>query len=223
MRAMSTPEVSFTEGGFVPVNRSMTQYYRARGGDKRTKFPNGSGKKGIRVRMFSTTPDQLQGMRELLRQRSGPALYIFDQNYELVLSSSGPEVPPDVQRTVRVARADIETPADGAERVYLLESGLIARVRGVDGKLGHFTAVLTEPFRARNHLDAGRRKYKLTLREFDVLRRMMAGKSTSEIGADLGIAASTVAIHVRSLLTKTASHTRAEMIGRIVAHAAERG
>lgn len=51
---------------------------------------------------------------------------------------------------------------------------------------------------------------------------MMAGKSTSEIGADLGIAASTVAIHVRSLLTKTASHTRAEMIGRIVAHAAER-
>ena len=133
MRAMSTPEVSFTEGGFVPVNRSMTQYYRARGGDKRTKIPNGSGKKGIRVRMFSTTPDQLQGIRELLRQRSGPALYIFDQNYEVVLSSSGADVPPDVQRTVRGGSGRHRKPADGSERVYFLESGLIARVRGVDG------------------------------------------------------------------------------------------
>jgi DNA-binding CsgD family transcriptional regulator len=219
---MSTPEVSFAEGGFVPVNRSMTQYYRARGGDKRTKFPNGSGKKGIRLRMNSTTPAQLQNIRELLRQRSGPALYILDQHYEVVLSSADGDVPADVQRTVRAARADIDSPAAGVERVYLLESGLIARVRGINGTLGTFTAVLTEPFRARNHLDAGRRKYKLTIREFDVLRRLMAGRTTAEIGAELGIAVSTVAIHVRSLLTKTATHTRAEMIGRIVSHSSER-
>jgi DNA-binding CsgD family transcriptional regulator len=206
----------------VPVSRNMTQYYRPRGRYKRPKIPNGSGKKGIRLRMNSTTPDQLQNIRELLRQRSGPALYILDHNYEVVLSSSDGEVPPDVQRTVRAARADIDSPAAGPERVYLLESGLIARVRGVAGTLGSFTAVLTEPFRARNHLDAGRRKYNLTIREFDVLRRLMAGKTTAEIGTELGIAVSTVAIHVRSLLTKTSTHTRAEMIGRIVAHASER-
>jgi DNA-binding CsgD family transcriptional regulator len=156
----------------------------------------------------------------LLRQRSGPALYILDHNDDVVLSSSG-DVPPDVQRTVRAARADIEN-SPAAERVYLLESGLLARVRPIDGPLGRFTAVLAEKFRARNHLDAGRRKYKLTLREFDVLRRLMAGKTTSEIGAELGIAASTVSIHVRSLLAKTSTHTRAEMIARIMAHAAER-
>jgi DNA-binding CsgD family transcriptional regulator len=219
---MSTPAASFADGGLVPVSRNMTQYYRPQGGDKRPKIPNGSGKKGIRVHMNSTTPDQLQNIRELLRLRSGPALYILDQNDEVVLSSSGDEVPPDVQRTVRVARADVDSPPAGAERIYLLESGLIARVRAVAGTLGRFTAVLAEPFRARNHLDAGRRKYKLTLREFDVLRHMIAGKTTSEIAAELGIAVSTVAIHVRSLLAKTSTHTRAEMIGRIVSHSAER-
>ncbi len=206
----------------MPVSRNMTQYYRPQGGDKRPKIPNESGKKGIRLRMNRTTPDQLQNNRDLLRLRSGPALYILDQNYEVVLSSLGCDVPPDVQRTVRVARTDVQSPPAGAERVYLLESGLIARISAIDGTLGRFTAVLAEPFRARNHLDAGRRKYKLTLREFDVLRGLIAGKTTAEIGAELGIAISTVAIHVRSLLAKTSAHTRAEMIGRIVAHSAER-
>jgi DNA-binding CsgD family transcriptional regulator len=206
----------------VPVNRSIIPYYRPRRRDKRPKIPNRSGKKGTPLPMNSATSDQLQDFRELLRQRSGPALYILDQNYELVLSSSDGDVPPDVQRTARVARTDIESPAAGVERVYLLETGLIARVRAIDGTLGRFTAVLTEPFRARNHLDAGRRKYKLTQREFDVLRGLMAGKSTSEIGAELLIAHSTVAIHVRALLTKTSTHTRAEMIGRIVSHSSER-
>ena len=51
----------------------------------------------------------------------------------------------------------------------------------------------------------------LSERELDVLRELISGDSNAEIGARLGISASTVKWHVQNLLEKTGMHTRTEL------------
>ena len=48
-------------------------------------------------------------------------------------------------------------------------------------------------------------------RELDILRELISGDSNAEIGARLGIAASTVKYHVQNMLEKTGMHTRTEL------------
>jgi two-component system vancomycin resistance associated response regulator VraR len=48
-------------------------------------------------------------------------------------------------------------------------------------------------------------------RELDILRELISGDSNAEIGARLGIAASTVNYHVQNMLDKTGMHTRPEL------------
>ncbi len=48
-------------------------------------------------------------------------------------------------------------------------------------------------------------------RELDILRELLSGDSNAEIGARLGIAASTVKYHVQNMLEKTGMHTRTEL------------
>ncbi|MCR4669191.1 MAG: response regulator transcription factor [Clostridia bacterium] len=51
----------------------------------------------------------------------------------------------------------------------------------------------------------------LSERELQVLRELISGDSNAEIGARLGISASTVKWHVQNLLEKTGMHTRTEL------------
>ena len=48
-------------------------------------------------------------------------------------------------------------------------------------------------------------------RELEILRELISGDSNAEIGARLGIAASTVKYHVQNMLEKTGMHTRTEL------------
>jgi DNA-binding NarL/FixJ family response regulator len=50
----------------------------------------------------------------------------------------------------------------------------------------------------------------LTSREKEVLRRIVAGQSTTQMTREMGVAASTVRTYVRSMLTKLGAHTRLE-------------
>lgn len=48
-------------------------------------------------------------------------------------------------------------------------------------------------------------------RELEILRELISGDSNAEIGARLGIAASTVKYHIQNMLEKTGMHTRTEL------------
>jgi len=50
-----------------------------------------------------------------------------------------------------------------------------------------------------------------TERELEILRELISGDSNAEIGARLGIGASTVKYHVQNMLEKTGMHTRTEL------------
>jgi DNA-binding CsgD family transcriptional regulator len=52
----------------------------------------------------------------------------------------------------------------------------------------------------------------LTVREHDVLRRLMRGDTTDEIAAALGTARSTARTHIQNLLAKLGTHSRREAV-----------
>lgn len=58
----------------------------------------------------------------------------------------------------------------------------------------------------------GRRFGKLTSRELEVLRLLIDGRNTEEIAGQLFIGTSTVRCHVQSILRKTDTHTRLEVV-----------
>lgn len=61
-------------------------------------------------------------------------------------------------------------------------------------------------------------RFALTPREREVARLLIDGANTAEIALALSIAPSTVAIHVKGILAKTGSKTRAAAVGRMVQH-----
>lgn len=52
----------------------------------------------------------------------------------------------------------------------------------------------------------------LTLREREILKGIVAGRSNKEIAAELGICANTIAVHVRNLYKKCGFHSRKEAV-----------
>jgi DNA-binding CsgD family transcriptional regulator len=172
--------------------------------------------------------------QDLLRERGAPAVYVVDEECRVVLSCDLPillETPPDVRTELAVKaieRAVKELFAvHGKEaRTFALPfrwlGGLfVARLVPLSGQLGRYTAVVVEPFKARDHLRAGSRRYSLTRRERDVVRLLIGGSRTAEIADLLGVAPSTVILHVKGVMSKTGSRTRAEMLARIMTHDAD--
>lgn len=58
--------------------------------------------------------------------------------------------------------------------------------------------------------------FRLTRRELQVLQRLLDGERTSDVAAHLGIAACTVTSYEQALMTKTGSHSRAQMVARVL-------
>jgi len=162
--------------------------------------------------------DRLAGFRELLRQRRGPVVYILDEGGDVVMTAPGdPPLPEEARHVVDAVLLEADAGPGEIRPAFRLDAGLSIRVQPVGGTLGRFTVVLIELFRLRDHLAAGRKRYALTQREAEVLQGVMRGTRTADIAAELGIAASTVAGHIQSIMSKTSTRSRAEMLGRILA------
>lgn len=61
--------------------------------------------------------------------------------------------------------------------------------------------------------------WNLTDRERDVARQMLQGASTNEIATALGISANTLRTHVRRVLAKTSTRSRAEFVSKLMSSA----
>jgi len=90
--------------------------------------------------------------------------------------------------------------AQGAMRIKLSEDAVAA--------IFVSSTSATEGF-ARDILQS---MFELTHAELGVFERILAGKSTPKIAAELGIAISTVRTHVLHLFQKTATHSRADLV-----------
>ncbi len=108
--------------------------------------------------------------------------------------------------TARGGRGDAERAA--ALGAAARQAGESLGLRSLIAKLDHDAF----PASRRAPLPGPERAVDLTVREVDVLRCMVAGKSNAEIAGALGLSPSTVANHVRRILDKTGSKNRADAI-----------
>jgi DNA-binding NarL/FixJ family response regulator len=108
-------------------------------------------------------------------------------------------------------------PGDGAKALSLLDEALrTARDLDMRGLVERVSTCLQQPVPAvaptPGYLDD------LSPRELDVLRLIVAGKSNRDISDTLYISLSTVASHVRHILTKTNTTNRTEAAAYAMQH-----
>lgn len=110
-------------------------------------------------------------------------------------------------------------PGVQAEAARLGVAGVLRKDQNVDHIAGALDViasggVLSGPVKAPATPPGGRHRYQpvrdLTSREKEVLRRIVAGQSTTQMTREMGVAASTLRTYVKSMLTKLGAHTRLE-------------
>jgi two-component system nitrate/nitrite response regulator NarL len=115
--------------------------------------------------------------------------------------------------------AGLADPGVLAEAARLGVAGVLRKDQNVDHIVGALDViasggVLSRPVKAAATPPRGRHRYHpirdLTSREKEVLRRIVAGQSTTQMTREMGVAASTLRAYVKSILTKLGAHTRLE-------------
>lgn len=149
---------------------------------------------------------------EGLERRSGPDFCIIDSNLKVLCKSAGSEVEhmmslvtPEIERAV----------ADGAAAVLQVDTGTLLRMMPLQGDPATAFAVVVEGRRGRSQLREAATRYRLTPRETEVLRLLVANQTTREIAEALHIAEGTASDHVKSLFRKTESKRRTELLTKL--------
>jgi len=100
---------------------------------------------------------------------------------------------------------------DAGARGYILKSAvdmeLITAIRRVvEGE------IVLDPQLSRTTSLKGERNSGLTVRELEVLKLIVAGKSNKEIAADLDLSANTVAVHRANIMDALGIHKTADLV-----------
>ncbi len=171
--------------------------------------------------------------QEAARDESG-SFYVLDSDLQIVLTWSG-----DDKR--RIAHTDLETrlpdrlPVVLEETVRDLIAGwhsddpssqtagfarptpfLVVRTQPMSGPRGLFVGVRLDRYRAPDSLSKPAARFNISPRELEVLALLLDGGKLDEIGLKLHITASTVQDHIKSMVDKTGTRNRSELIARVL-------
>jgi DNA-binding CsgD family transcriptional regulator len=86
----------------------------------------------------------------------------------------------------------------------------------MSGPAGLFIGVRIDRFQPPNSLVRVAERFHISPREVQVLALLLDGKHIDQIGTQLSITSSTVQDHIKSMLDKTASNNRSELIARVL-------
>jgi DNA-binding CsgD family transcriptional regulator len=95
-------------------------------------------------------------------------------------------------------------------------SFLVLRTQPLSGRDGLFVGVRIDRFRPPNSLTGPATRFHISPRETQVLALLLDGDHLDQIAHRLHITSSTVQDHIRSMLDKTESRNRSELIARIL-------
>ena len=110
-------------------------------------------------------------------------------------------------------------PAVVAEATRIGVAGVLRKDQNVDHIAGALDVIASGgtvycPLQTRPARPAGMRRYHptrdLTLREKEVLRRIVAGQSTGQMSREMNVATSTLRTYIKNMLAKLGAHTRLE-------------
>jgi DNA-binding CsgD family transcriptional regulator len=163
----------------------------------------------------------------------GVAQYILNSDLEIVLAwtaenerrvaitplqtqleSRLPEVLEEAVRTLTAAWTDDpKTRKPGMSRPVPF---LVVRTRPMSGPAGLFIGVSLERSKPAHSLTDAAARFRISPREVQVLALLLDGLQLNEIAEQLHIASSTVQDHIKSLIQKTDTENRSEMIATIL-------
>jgi DNA-binding CsgD family transcriptional regulator len=159
------------------------------------------------------------------------AFYILNSDLEIILAWSAedqrrialtglhtriaerlPVVLEETVRTMTSAWSGGSANASGARPV----SFLVVRTQPMSGPAGLFIGVRIDRFQPPNSLTGAASRFHISPREVQVLALLLDGNHLDQIADRLSITSSTVQDHIGSMLGKTESRNRSELIARVL-------
>ncbi|MGA8661588.1 MAG: helix-turn-helix transcriptional regulator [Candidatus Cybelea sp.] len=164
---------------------------------------------------------------------SGESFYVLDGDLQIVLAWSSQDQRRIALTGLRTRLAD-RLPAVLEETVRGLVAGwksdsatqevgvahpvpfLVVRTQPMSGPAGLFIGVRIDRFARSNSLAGPAARFHITPRELQVLALLLDGAKLEEIGQKLHITSSTIQDHIKSMVDKTESRNRTELIARVL-------
>jgi DNA-binding CsgD family transcriptional regulator len=163
---------------------------------------------------------------------SDQAFYVLDGDLKIVLAWNsedqrrmaltgiqtriGERLPSVLEETVRELTAAWSTESVKRSGLARPVPFLVVRTRPMFGPAGLFTGVRIDRFQPPNSLTGAAAQFHISPREVQVLALLLDGYHLDQIAQQLYITCSTVQDHIKSMLDKTRSHNRSELIARVL-------
>ncbi len=164
---------------------------------------------------------------------SGESFYVLNRDFQIVLAWTSEQQRRVALTGLRTRIADrlpgvLEEAVRGLIAGWRKESGtqaagiarpvpfLVVRTQPMSGPAGLFIGVRIDRLRPPKSLRGPAARYHISPRELQVLAMLLDGEQLEEIGRKLNIAHSTVQHHVRSMVDKTRSRNRTELVARVL-------
>jgi DNA-binding CsgD family transcriptional regulator len=162
-----------------------------------------------------------------------PVMHVLDRDLKVVLTWDAPggrdaattaihaslaeRLPPIIEEAVRdLIVAWTSDPATQHMGVAHPLPFLTVRTQPLSGPTGLFVGVLLDRSPGGEVFTKAARAYRLSPRELQALALMLKGATLSEIADQMQITSSTVQDHIKSMLDKTASRNRSELIVKLL-------
>jgi DNA-binding CsgD family transcriptional regulator len=163
----------------------------------------------------------------------GESFYVLDKDLQIVLAWSADDqrrialtglhtkladrLPAVLEETVRdlIAgwRSDSDTKETGIAHPVPF---LVVRTRPMSGPAGLFIGVRIDRFQPPHSLTGPAARFHISPRELQVLALLLDGAKLEDISGKLHIAGSTVQDHIKSMVDKTGSRNRTELVARVL-------
>ncbi len=163
---------------------------------------------------------------------SEEAFYVLDSDLQIVLAWSSEDqrrialtglhtriaerLPNVLEETVRELTAAWSSESVKHTGVARPVPFLVVRTQPMSGPAGLFIGVRIDRFRPPNSLTGPASRFHISPREVQVLALLLDGNHLDQIAEQLYITSSTVQDHINSMLNRTGSRNRSELIARVL-------
>lgn len=160
------------------------------------------------------------------------AFYVLNSDLEIVLAWTSDDLrrvaltgfhtriaerlPKVLEETVRELTAAWSSGPAKATAAARPVSFLVVRTQPLAGPAGLFIGVRIDRFQPPNSLTGAASRFRISAREVQVLALLLDGNHLDQIAGRLSITSSTVQDHIKSMLDKTGSRNRSELIARVL-------
>jgi DNA-binding CsgD family transcriptional regulator len=187
---------------------------------------------GLRLQPRGQSASEAPQETDVGGERPEGAFYVLDSDLQIVLAWSSDDqrriavtglhtriaerLPAVLEETVRTLTAAWSTESvreSGAARPVTF---LVVRTQPMSGPAGLFIGVRIDRFQPPNSLTGAATRFHISAREVQVLALLLDGEHLDEIASRLSITSSTVQDHIKSMLDKTGSRNRSELIARVL-------